>query len=103
MFAQSDDKVRKSYMEHGTVYFWTATLNGWNRLLEEDRYKDEIIASLRRLSELGKIQVFGFVIMSHSSARLRRGLAREHLVPIMLSKRFDYAQQPEAATLISLY
>lgn len=34
---------RKSYIEIGEVYFWTATINNWNHLLKEDKYKEVII------------------------------------------------------------
>ena len=30
----------KSYIEIGEVYFWTATINNWNHLLKEDKYKE---------------------------------------------------------------
>lgn len=30
---------RKSYMEQAEVYFWTATINGWQHLLAGDKYK----------------------------------------------------------------
>ncbi len=35
----------------GKVFFWTATLNNWNHLFKEDRFKEVIISSLRSLSE----------------------------------------------------
>jgi putative transposase len=54
---------RKSYMEIGEIFFWTATINKWQRLLQENRYKDVIISSLNYLSNEGKIDVFAFVIM----------------------------------------
>ena len=54
---------RKSHIERGTLYFWTATINQWHRLLQEDRYKAVIISSLEYLSNAGKIEVFAFVIM----------------------------------------
>lgn len=54
---------RKSFIENGKIYFWTATINKWQKLLLEDRYKDVIISSLEYLSNTGKIDVFAFVIM----------------------------------------
>ena len=36
-------RKRKSHIEIGEVYFWTATLNGWKNLLANDAYKDIII------------------------------------------------------------
>lgn len=44
-------------------YFWTATINQWQKLLQPDQYKDIIVNSLDYLSNAGKIDVFGFVIM----------------------------------------
>lgn len=37
---------RKSYIEKGEIYFWTATIHKSQRLLEKDAYKDLIIGSL---------------------------------------------------------
>lgn len=54
---------RKSHVDKGEIYFWTATINNWQRLLEKDKYKDVIIDSLQYLTDTGKIDVFGFVIM----------------------------------------
>lgn len=54
---------RKSYIDIGEIFFWTATINNWQRLLWKDDYKKVIIHSLRYLSDLGKIDVFGFVLM----------------------------------------
>jgi len=45
------------------IYFWTASINQWYRLLWADRYKDIVIQSLDHLSNTRKIDVFGFVIM----------------------------------------
>ncbi len=52
-----------SYMEFGNIYFWTATINKWNKLLLQDSYKNVVISSLAFLSSAGKIDVFAFVIM----------------------------------------
>ena len=54
---------RKSYMEMGEIFFWTATINQWQKLLWPDRYKDVVIDSLDYLGQAGKIDVFAFVIM----------------------------------------
>ncbi|MEX6690589.1 transposase [Danxiaibacter flavus] len=54
---------RKSYMSTGEIFFWTATINSWQLLLWDDRYKNVIVNSLRYLSEKGKIDLFAFVIM----------------------------------------
>ena len=54
---------RNSFMELGSLYFFTATINGWNYLLENDAYKNIIIDSLTFLHNKGKISVYAFVIM----------------------------------------
>ena len=54
---------RKNYIEIGEIFFWTATINKWQRLLQQDVYKNVIINSLEYLSNAGKIDVFAFVIM----------------------------------------
>ena len=54
---------RKSYIEFGEVFFWTAFINQWQKLLWEDNYKDVILSSLKYLTNEGKIDVFAFVIM----------------------------------------
>jgi REP element-mobilizing transposase RayT len=54
---------RKSYIVLGELYFWTATINKWQKLLEKDTYKDVILISLEYLSDKGKIDVFAFVVM----------------------------------------
>ena len=54
---------RKNYIASGEIFFWTATINKWQRLLWKDEYKDIIVSSLQYLSEAGKIDVFAFVIM----------------------------------------
>src|ERR1700754_4640819 len=54
---------RKSYIEAGEIFFWTATINKWMRLLDEEIYKEVILSSLNYLSEAEKIDVFAFIIM----------------------------------------
>ena len=54
---------RKSQVEKGEIYFWTATINKWRRLLEKHEYKQIILDSLQYLSKAGKIDVFAFIIM----------------------------------------
>ena len=54
---------RKSHIELGNLYFWTATINGWKHLLKNDDFKQIILESLKFLSYKEKIDVFGFVIM----------------------------------------
>ncbi len=54
---------RKSYMKLGEIFFWTATINNWQRLLTEDKYKEVIISSLEYLSNEKLMDVFAFVII----------------------------------------
>ena len=54
---------RKSYMELGQLYFWTATINKWQKLLHDDRFKQVILGSLQYLTSKNKIDVFAFVLM----------------------------------------
>ena len=54
---------RKSYIEIGKIYFWTATINKWQKLLAEIATKQIIIDCLANLSERKKITVYAFVIM----------------------------------------
>jgi putative transposase len=57
------ENKRNSHMDIGEIYFWTATISNWQKLLWPDRYKDVIISSLDYLSNAGKIDVFAFVVM----------------------------------------
>ena len=50
-------------MDLGKLYFWTATINNWNKLLEEDELKKVIISSLKYLVANKKIEIYAFVIM----------------------------------------
>ena len=54
---------RKSFMEIGEIFLFTATINGWRHLLQNDQYKKIILDSLNWLSGNGKLDVFTFVIM----------------------------------------
>ncbi|WP_207632644.1 transposase [Foetidibacter luteolus] len=54
---------RKSNVNPGEIYFWTATINKWQQLLISDVYKNVIIQSLQFLSDKQKVDVFAFVIM----------------------------------------
>jgi len=56
-----NENKRKSHLEIGELFFWTATINNWQCLLDTDEYKDVIINSLNYLSEKNKIEVFGFI------------------------------------------
>jgi len=48
---------RKSHINRSEIYFWTATINQWQRLLEKDEYKNVIIDSLQYLTNEGKVDV----------------------------------------------
>ena len=50
-------------MELDKLYFYTATITNWRKLLEPDKYKNIIIDSLGYLVKAQKIKVYGFVIM----------------------------------------
>jgi putative transposase len=50
-------------MEIGYVYFYTAIILNWKKLLEPDECKEIIIDSLKHLVDKKKIRVYGFVIM----------------------------------------
>jgi REP element-mobilizing transposase RayT len=79
---------RKSYIEIGKLCFWTATINTWHRLLWNDAYKDIIINSWDYLSNLGKIDVFGFVIMPthlHSIWRINDSIGKRTVQGSFLS------------------
>jgi putative transposase len=78
---------RQSYMEQGEIYFWTATINQWQRLLWHESYKDVIIRSLDHLTTAGKIDVFAFVIMPN------------HLHLIWRIKEHNGRESPQASFL----
>ncbi len=59
----TDKHQRKSFIKLGEIYFWTATINKWQKLLQQDLFKNVIISSLKHLSNAGKTDVFAFVIM----------------------------------------
>jgi len=50
-------------MDLERVYFYTATILQWQKLLKPDKYKDVIISSLQYLTEKQKIAVYAYVIM----------------------------------------
>lgn len=49
-------------MEIGKQYFWTATINNWYKLLEQDELKQVIISSLSYLVANKNVE-YAFVIM----------------------------------------
>jgi REP element-mobilizing transposase RayT len=70
------DYQRKSHIEIGEIYFWTATIHQWQHLLLDDRYKEVIVGSLEYLSAALKVDVFGFVIMPNHVHVIWRMLAQ---------------------------
>jgi putative transposase len=54
---------RNSFMEMDEIYFWTATIHNWRKLLLKDDYKEIIIDSLKYLVSNNKIKIYAFVIM----------------------------------------
>ncbi|MEO9477204.1 MAG: transposase [Cyclobacteriaceae bacterium] len=54
---------RKSALELGKIYFWTATIRNWQCLLLDDSFKMVITSSLENLSSRKLIDVFAFVVM----------------------------------------
>ncbi len=51
----SQHGIRNSKMFLNEVYFWTATVVGWKRLLAQNKYKQVIIDSLKYLVEKQKM------------------------------------------------
>ena len=49
----------------GNIYFTTATIYRWLPLLQEDKYKDILISSLKFLTDHNRLYVFAYVIMSN--------------------------------------
>ncbi len=41
---------RKSHIEIGKIYFWTATINQWQQLLREEAYKKGIMNSSKNIA-----------------------------------------------------
>jgi putative transposase len=54
---------RKSHTSIGEIYFWTATINKWMHLLDDDSNKQLIVDYLKKLTDESLITVFAFVIM----------------------------------------
>ena len=74
-FMPSSTPPRKSYMEIGEIYFWTATIHQWKLLLWTEEYKNVILRSLEYLSNTGKISVYAFVIMPNHIHMIWKTLA----------------------------
>ncbi len=54
---------RKSFIQPGDVYFWTATIHQWIHLLYPDHRKEIILSSLCWLKERDLAEIYGYVIM----------------------------------------
>jgi REP element-mobilizing transposase RayT len=54
---------RKSHQAFNQIYFWTATINNWQCILEADTNKKKIIEVLEMLSSKKLVTVYAFVIM----------------------------------------
>ena len=52
-------------MPAGWTQFYTATIEGWNHLLKEEKYKRVIINSYKFLTENNRVKINAFVIMSN--------------------------------------
>ena len=50
-------------MQLNELYFYTASILEWHKLLKTERYKNIVLDSLNYLSKNGKIKVYSFVIM----------------------------------------
>ncbi|MEZ4917346.1 MAG: transposase [Chitinophagales bacterium] len=56
-------EYRNSYIEFGGIYFWTATINNWYQLLDNNELKEIILQSLKYLVDNELVKVYAFVIM----------------------------------------
>jgi len=50
-------------MELGKVYFWTSSIKDWQKLLQNDVFKEIVITQLQWLVNQQKIKIYGYVIM----------------------------------------
>ncbi len=78
---------RKNYIELGELFFWTASINEWHPLLQEDEFKKIIIDSLDYLTNKVKIDVFAFVVMP------------THIHLIWRTKELNGKETPQASFL----
>ncbi|MDA0196151.1 MAG: transposase [Bacteroidetes bacterium] len=83
----SSDNIRNSKIELENIYFWTATINKWQKLLENDAFKTVVIESLSFLSSKKLIDVFSFVIMPN------------HIHLIWRMNKFNGKELPSASLL----
>ena len=57
-------------MENNELYFFTATILNWKKLLKPDKFKMIIIDSLKNLVDRNKIKVYAYVIMDNHRGHL---------------------------------
>ncbi|MBL0333982.1 MAG: transposase [Chitinophagaceae bacterium] len=50
-------------MEYGEIYFWTTTIHNWCHLLKTHEFKQVILDSFQYMTDIGKIDIYAFVIM----------------------------------------
>lgn len=74
-------------MEIGRIYFWTATINNWQRLLEPTHFKEVIIDSLTYLYKRELVSIYAFVIMHN------------HIHFIWRLNRMNGSEKPHASFL----
>ena len=58
-----DNRARNSLTFENEMYFYTATINNWYFLLNNDNFKQIIIDSLTYLSKNKLLKIYAFVIM----------------------------------------
>src|SRR5215212_5826541 len=73
--------------------FYTSTIDGWQHLLKDDKYKGIIISSLQFLVKSGKVKLFGFVIMSNHIHLIWQAMAGYTLVNVQISFKKFTSQQ----------
>ena len=84
--------VPQLYPEYWPQFFTTTVLH-WKPLLHQDKYKDEIIKSLRFLVKEKRIRVYAFVIMNNHIHLIWQPLPGQTLQTIQLSFLKYTAQQ----------
>ena len=67
---------RKSKVVPGKIYFWTATINDWKHLLQEESFKQVILDSLAYLVSQKKLAVYAFVLMPNHIHLILKALGR---------------------------
>lgn len=80
------------YPEYGPQFF-TATILERRPLLQDDKYKEEIIKSLQFLVKQKRIRIYAFVIMNNHIHLVWQPLPGNHCTQIQLSFSKYTAQQ----------